>query len=153
MHKGAATRENSTEVPEKRRQRSRGVLQPHFWAPIWRASQLEMTHAPLFSGKHCLQQPRHRSTKTSRKEHGWSSCTLDYSSGSASGIRTGEDGPLASTWLEEGRPALRVGFPEVCGPQYPDGLHPQGGRGQGLSPCDAATAALCSEVSQECLRL
>ena len=39
------------------------------------------------------------------------------------------------------------GFPEVCGPQCPDGLHPQWGHGQGLSPFDEATAALGSEVS------
>ena len=58
----------------------------------------------------------------------------------------GEGGPLTSSWLEEGRSALRVGFPEVCGPQCPDGLHPQWGCGQGLSP--AATAALGSEVSE-----
>ena len=38
------------------------------------------------------------------------------------------------------------GFPEVCGPQCPNGLHPQWGHGQGLSPFDEATAALGSEV-------
>ena len=35
-------------------------------------------------------------------------------------------------------------FPEVCGPQCPDGLHPQWGCGQRLSPFDEATAALGS---------
>ena len=34
------------------------------------------------------------------------------------------------------------GFPEVCGPQCPDGLHPQWGHGQGLSPSEETTAAL-----------
>ena len=148
MHKGSATRGSSTEVPEKRKQRSHGILQPHFWACIWRTSRFEMTRAPLFSGKHCLQEPRHKAHQNGQqKEHEWSIYTLEYSSGSGSGIRMGEGGPLTSSWLEEGRPALRVGFPEVCRPQCPDGLHPQWGRGQGLSPCDAATAALGSEVS------
>ena len=45
----------------------------------------------------------------------------------------------------ESRPEGR-GFPEVCGPQCPNGLHPQWGRGQGLSPFDEAAAALGSEV-------
>ena len=38
------------------------------------------------------------------------------------------------------------GFSEVCGHQCPNGLHPQWGHGQGLSPFDEATAALVSEV-------
>ena len=45
----------------------------------------------------------------------------------------------------DSRPEGR-GFPEVCGPQCPNGLHPQWGRGQGLSPFDEAAAALGSEV-------
>ena len=44
--------------------------------------------------------------------------------------------------IPEGR-----GLPEVCGAQFPDGLHPQWGCGQGLSPLDEATTALDSEVS------
>ena len=45
------------------------------------------------------------------------------------------------------------GFPKVCGPQCPDGLHPQWGHGQGLSPFDEDIAALGSEVSRWCLKL
>ena len=39
------------------------------------------------------------------------------------------------------------GFPEVCRPQCPDGLHSQWGCGQGLGPFDEAIAALGSKVS------
>ena len=72
----------------------------------------------------------------------WCIYTLDYASGSGGGIRMGERGPLTSSWLEEEKQILGQGFPEVCGPQCPDGLHPQWGCGQGLSPFDEATAAL-----------
>ena len=150
MHKGAAMMENGTEVPKKSEQRGHGIQQPHFWAQIWRTSQFEMTCAPLFSGKHIYNSQDTKSTKMSSNRNMKTECytyTLDYSSGSGGGIRMGECGPLTSSWLEEGRPALRVGFPEVCRPQCPDGLHPQWGRGQDLSPFDEATTALDSEVS------
>ena len=55
MHKGAAMTEDSMDIPEKIKQRSHGIQQPHFWAQVWGTSQFEMTRAPLFLGKHYLQ--------------------------------------------------------------------------------------------------
>ena len=96
------------------------------------------------------------STKTSSNgnmKSEWSIYTLDDSSGS--GVESGWEnvGLWPAAGWKKGDQSWGQGFPEVCGPRYPDELPPQWGRGEGLSPFDKATAAVGSEVSWWHLKL
>ena len=64
----------------------------------------------------------------------WSVYTLDYS-GSGGGIRMGECGPLASSWLEEGRSVLRAkGSLKSEDPSALMGFIPSGDAGGAWAP-------------------
>ena len=116
MHKGAATLENSMEIPEKSTHRgAMGSCNPTSGLRSGEHHNLKWHVHPCFQGSiESTKMSSNRSMKT-----GWAIYIWDYSSGSGGGIRMGECGPLTSSWLEEGRPVLRAGVPWSLWAQVP----------------------------------